>query len=175
MCCCPEPNVNGTPGYSWDGKIVSTRPVDPPAVEEGDLLIYDEPGRCGGLDCHSHHFRVVLDRFGRQQLLVRHGGGDERIELGCSWDCLIGKSDPAETDYVRSLGSNGRYWLLRTIYTVHRKAGDAARNATDAEWMEAAAQKRIKTRKSRGYHSVRVWIEPPTEATPKLCFSAGRP
>jgi len=25
MCCCAKPNVNGEPGYSWDGKNVSTR------------------------------------------------------------------------------------------------------------------------------------------------------
>lgn len=25
MCCCAKPNVNGEPGYSWDGKSVSTR------------------------------------------------------------------------------------------------------------------------------------------------------
>ena len=59
MCCCAKPNVNGEPGYSWDGKSISTRPVDPPMLEDGDVLLFDEPGRCGGMDSHCHHYRLV--------------------------------------------------------------------------------------------------------------------
>lgn len=176
MCCCEKPNVNGQPGYSWDGKSAGVHPANPPALKEGDTLVYDEPGRCGGLDCHSHHFRVVKGEHGsRHYLLVRHGGGDERIELVSSWGCLVGAMGRAEVDHLAPLDSNGRYWLLHTIYSVHRDAARTARQRTAAEWMQAAATKRIKTRKTRGYHSVRVWIEPPNEATPKLGFSAGRP
>src|SRR5688572_9405566 len=81
MCMCGKPTINGEPGYSWDGKSIGVRPVDPPALADGDVLVYDGPGRCGGLDCHSHHFRLVMDS-GRAFLLVQHGGGDERIQLG---------------------------------------------------------------------------------------------
>jgi hypothetical protein len=42
---CGKPTINGEPGYSWDGKSVYTRPIDAPALREGDELIYDEPGR----------------------------------------------------------------------------------------------------------------------------------
>ncbi len=34
-------------------------PRDPPELSALETLLYDEPGRCCGLDSHSHHFRVV--------------------------------------------------------------------------------------------------------------------
>jgi hypothetical protein len=80
MCMCAEPNINGQPGYSWDGKHIGTREVDPPELADGDVLLCDEPGRCGGLDSHCHHYRVV-QHYGSVELLVRHGGGQERIRL----------------------------------------------------------------------------------------------
>jgi hypothetical protein len=62
-----------TSGWSsWDGKNVGTREVDAPALLDGDVLLFDEPGRCGGLDSHCYHYRVVK-RAGLS-LLVRHGG-----------------------------------------------------------------------------------------------------
>lgn len=72
MCCCAKPNVNGELGYSWDGKNVSTRPVAAPTITDRDTLLFDEPGRCGGMDSHCHHYRLVKD-IGIS-LLVRHGG-----------------------------------------------------------------------------------------------------
>ncbi len=84
MCCCGQPTINGTPGaYSWDGKTWSTRQPEPPPLQEGDTLLYDEPGRCGGIDHHSHHFRLVRRQYGGHVVLVRHGGGDERFGIGC--------------------------------------------------------------------------------------------
>jgi hypothetical protein len=161
MCCCAEPNINGQPGYQWqpnDKPMVRT--PNPPALAEGDALLYDEPGRCGGLDCHSHHFRLVDTGLGGIYLLVRHGGGDERIKLCCSFDCMVGRARRANTNHLQSLDSNGRYWLFHTIYSAHRDAERAARERANATWQQAAAQKRIKTRKMRGSSSVKVWIEP---------------
>lgn len=58
MCCCGCPVVNGEPGYKWNPKDTPTvRPVDPPLLNDDDQLLRDEPGRCGGLDSHSHHYR----------------------------------------------------------------------------------------------------------------------
>jgi hypothetical protein len=50
-------------------------------LSEGDELIYDLPGRCGGMDSHCHHLRLVKAQFGGYALLMRHGGGDERHPL----------------------------------------------------------------------------------------------
>ena len=149
MCCCGKPTINGQPGYSWDGKSFSTRPVDPPDLADGDELIYDEPGRCGGTDCHSHHFRLVKGKKGLA-ILVRHGGGDERIDFG-SWRKVPSLDIPVDS----------RYWLMHMIYSAHSDAVDRAKLERDSHWRHAAAEKRIKTRKMRG--GVKVWIEPKPE------------
>lgn len=152
MCMCGKPTINGQPGYSWDGKSFSTRPVNPPDLADGDVLLYDEAGRCGGLDCHAHHFRLVRNRswYG---LLVRHGGGDERIDLGCT----VAKFAVAD---MERLDSNGRYWLLHTIYSVASDMQRETGQKVAQHWRLAAATGRIKTRKQRGSNYVKVWVEP---------------
>lgn len=84
MCMCGKPTLNGQPGYSWNGARPGIYPINPPDLREGDELLYDEPGRCGGLDSHSYHLRVVRARYGGCVLLVRHGGGDEAVNLGAA-------------------------------------------------------------------------------------------
>lgn len=156
MCCCNEPNVNGTPNaYSWDGKSRSTRQPSPPDLREGDELLYDEPGRCGGLDCHSHHFRLVKNSYGCT-VLVRHGGGDECVAMG-----TVGK---LLAPSFAALDSNGRYWLMHALYSAHSHAQLIAESATAQRWRQAAAEKRIRTRKQRGRGMVKVWIEPTKQA-----------
>lgn len=100
MCCCGKPTINGELGYRWnqpDG-APSIYPVNPPTLGDNDVLLFDEPGRCGGLDAHSHHFRVV--RYCGLSLLVRHGGGDERIRIS---------STPTLIETLTALDSNARY------------------------------------------------------------------
>jgi len=154
MCCCGKPTINGEPkAYSWDGKSFMTREPAPPDLAEGDQLLYDEPGRCGGLDCHSHHFRIVKADMGRHYLLVRHGGGDERITL-CSIGDLVIKGRTLDT-----MDSNARYWWMYLLFSVQREAASKAREAANKVWQQAAVAKRIKTRKNRGANTVKVWIE----------------
>src|SRR5690348_14518826 len=138
MCCCGTPNINGQPGYSWDGRHFGTYPVAPPPVENGDELLHDLPGRCGGVDSHAYHFRVVKQRYGGFALLVRHGGGNERVNLGHR-SFLIG--------VLGDLDDHTRYWLLQSIYHAQKDAVRAAKEETDSKWRQAAADKRIKTRK----------------------------
>jgi hypothetical protein len=149
MCCCEKPNVNGQPGYLWSSRVgrVSIYPVSPPMIEEGEKIIFDEPGRCGGQDSHSFHYRLMSDGA----LVVRHGGGDERISYLSNSKALI--------EALTLLDSNSRYWILNAIY--HAQSS-AARKATAMEaerWHKAAADKRIKTRKLPSSGSVKVWIE----------------
>lgn len=157
MCMCGKPTINGEPGYSWDGVRKGVYPVNPPEPAIGDVLLYDEPGRCGGLDSHSHHVRLVKSH-GRLILLVRHGGGDERINLGCVSQISL------RDEVLSAMDSNARYWLLKTIYSVHREATSEARESERAKWLKAAAEKRIKTRKLGD--KVKVWID-----TDKDCVS----
>lgn len=151
MCCCAKPNINGDPGYSWDGKEVGTRPTAPPALWDGDDLLFDEPGRCGGIDSHSHHYRVVKN-CGGIALLVRHGGGDDRIPLFLPRGFSL---DPMD--------SNMRYWFLNAIYHGYREGIRSGSAATDREYRQAFLEDRLKKRKLPGRNYHRVWIEPRPE------------
>lgn len=149
MCCCGQPTVNGQPGYRWQpNDTPNTYPVNPPALNEREQLIFDEPGRCGGLDSHSHHYRVVSSA-GALALLVRHGGGDERVRL--SGEKVLSRA-------LLSLDSNQRYWVLNAIYHAAADSRRAGAQNTETKWRTAAAEKRIKTRKQRN-GGVKVWIE----------------
>lgn len=158
MCCCGKPTRNDEPGYSWDGKTRGTYGVEgrAPVAPEGALVLYDEPGRCGGVDSHSHHFRVVdLRGDGKRfALLVRHGGGDESIEIGGPRGLVVAFGNLPG-------GSDARYWLCQWFYH-HRQY--ALRDAVDAErqkWTRAAVDKRIKIKRRGGFCTVS--IEPKRE------------
>ncbi len=157
MCCCGKPTINGEVGaYSWDGKTFMTYQPSPPSLEDGDTMLCDEPGRCGGLDCHSHHFRLVKGRYGHA-LLVQHGGGLERIGLGCVARLALPSLD--------TLDSNARYWLLHTLYSLHADAARSSAGARDAFWQRAAAERRIKVKKLRGRNAVKVSVIDPPRIT----------
>ena len=149
MCCCNKPTINGEYGYSWDGKSISIRPVDPPELQEDDMLLYDEPGRCGGIDSHCHHYRIVKNH-GVIYLLVKNGGEDKRIHLSLY---------NTQYESFSQLDSNGRYWILNALYHAQLDSARKAQEAISEIWRKAAAEKRIKTRKSRGCNSIKVWIE----------------
>jgi len=112
----------------------------------------DEPGRCGGIDSHCHHIRLVKGQYGGHAILVRHGGGDERIPLGHRAEAI--------TDAAMALDSNGRYWLLLKLLSVVRDATDRKAEEVNAKWRTAAAEKRIKCQKLRGRDAVKVTITP---------------
>lgn len=146
MCFCGTPTVNGQP---------SKDPfrVNPPDVKDSEIIHFDEPGRCGGIDSHAYHFRVVLTSLGGHwaDLLVRHGGGDERVRIS---------NARAVIQALEAMDSNGRYWLLHAIYHASSDARRSARDLEAQSWRQAAAEKRIKVRKVRGQNTVRVTVEP---------------
>jgi hypothetical protein len=166
MCCCEKPTINGTTPVkmTFDAPGGNYQP-NPPELAEGDQLLFDEPGRCGGrnpdakpgelgaggLDCHSHHYRLVRHYGLDLDLLVRHGGGDKRVRLRSTW---------AFEQSLNSLDSNGRYWMFNAIYHAQNDAASHARETERMDWKTAAAEKRIKTRKYPARGVVKVWIEP---------------
>jgi hypothetical protein len=152
MCCCDKPTVNGELGYKWNqpNAAPGRYPVNPPPLEEGDTLLFDEPGRCGGLDSHCHHFRVVK-HSSSLYLLVRHGGGDERMRLYCH---------KGLADMLGSMDSTTRYWILASIHSADHDARREARETESYSWRKAAAEGRIKTRKLPARGVVRVTVEP---------------
>lgn len=151
MCCCGKAIINGESGYSWDGKSFSVRKPYFAELEEGDELIKDLPGRCGGIDSHSHDMRLVKKRILGLYLYVRHGGGVERIALHAY----------GSEAFLTSMAENDLYWLMRMVHGVQRDAGTREADRVAAQWKKAAVEKRIKTRKQRGSDMVRVWIESP--------------
>jgi hypothetical protein len=151
MCCCDKPTVNGELGYKWQpNDVPMVRRPHAPGLQEGQSLLHDEPGRCGGLDSHCHHYRVVKWYSGIY-LLVRHGGGDECFRL-CTTKSLL--------DALTALDSTGRYWLLNALYHAYSDGKKAGIDKTDNYWRTAAADGRIKTRKVRGRNAVKVSVEP---------------
>lgn len=153
MCCCGKPVVNGELGYKWQpSDAPSVRTINPPEINPDiETLLYDEPGRCGGIDSHCHHYRVTK-WSSRYYLRVRHGGGDDAVPLRLYGNGL--------KDALAAMDSNTRYWLLNEIYHVHHDAEQRGRDLAGADWRKAAAEKRIKTRKLPSRGSVKVWIEP---------------
>ena len=158
MCSCGKPTINGEFGYRWQpGDAPGVYPVMAPRLLEGDHILFDEPGRCGTADSHSHHYRMVLND-GWIYLVVAYGGGEERVKLGGS----------VTREFLRGLedmDTQFRYWTLGVLFSVHRNAVREARAAEAQKWREAAAGKRIKTRKQRGSGAVKVWIESAQSST----------
>ena len=160
MCCCEKPTINGELGYKWQPNDAPGRhQPEPPELAEGDQLLFDEPGRCGGLDSHSHHFRLVRHGCGTVSLLVRHGGGEERIRLFPHRDL---------PKILAGLDSTARYWMLATIHAAHRDGETYGRDRERGEWSQAAIDKRIKTRKYPARGMVKVWIEPAAVKAPEV-------
>jgi hypothetical protein len=102
------------------------------------------------MDSHCHHYRVV-SRAGGLYLLVRHGGGDERVHVS-SQSTLLG--------VLASLDSTPRYWILNAIYHAYSAGNREGSDEANGRWREAAREKRIKVRKVRGSDAVKVSIEP---------------
>lgn len=151
MCCCGQPTINGTRGYRCNNPAAepSIYPVNPPDLQERDVLLYDEPGRCGGIDSHCHHFRVVSNGEALY-LLVRHGGGDERHRFGWTKTAL--------SSALAALDSNQRYWFLCAAYHAINDAARDARFSEHSRWVHAIAEKRVKVTSRKGVK--RVTIEP---------------
>ena len=168
MCCCEKSTRNGEPGYSWDGKNVGIRPLSPPELP-GWEIVYDEPGRCGpvvngkkyDVDHHSHHYRLFKSSSGEYRGLVHHGGGTVEIGMDYEWAKLRLLMDPMDSD--------SRFILFMAVESIGGKMAEQARESEAHKWRVAATEKRIKTRKQRNSHGVKVWIEPPkaTEAEEK--------
>lgn len=158
MCCCKEHHVNGTPGlYSWDGNRFSTRDAEPPDIGKDDDLLRDEPGRCiKGLDSHSHHLRLVKQRYGGHALLVRHGGGTERHPLGHGSERIAG--------VLATLDSDACYLFMLQMVGLLRDAADRARNETATRYAQAFVDKRLKTRRRQGRISVDILPPAPPAA-----------
>lgn len=120
-----------------------------PALNADETMILDEPGRVLNNTCYrSHHFRVVLPEFGQYMLRVKHGGGTETWSIGYTKQVI---------EAIASLDSDSRFLMLHTLMRANQESARIASERTAAIWRQAAAEKRLKTRKVKG--GVKVWIE----------------
>jgi hypothetical protein len=151
MCCCGKPTINGEPGYHWNSPNdnAGIYPVNPPDLSDGEVLLYDEPGRCGGCDSHAFHYRVTK-LHGSLYLLVRHGAGDERIRLS-----LYNQ----QVEVLSGLDSNARYWILNAIFHAQSSARREGEEKQAARYRQAFVDGRLKKRKNRGGTAYKVWID----------------
>lgn len=151
MCCCGQPIINGQMGYKWqpnDTPII--RPPDPPPLDPDDEVLYDEPGRCGGIDSHSHHL-IVVKRFGQAYLLFRHGGGVGRIDLHSMYKMSLERT-------LAAMDTNTRYWTLLTVYHAWNDGLRKGHSDESNRWESAFLEKRLKRRRRQG--RVSVYFEP---------------
>jgi hypothetical protein len=152
MCCCGKPTIDGEPNaYSWDGVTRLTYETHPPAMIDGDVLLFDEPGRCGKIDAHGHHLRLVKN-CGRLVLLSQRGDSAERLTL---FSYML-----TFAELLATLDSNARYWILHMIHSTAHAARRDAEESTRNAWAKAFIEKRIKKQKRSG--SYRVWLEETT-------------
>lgn len=148
MCMCANPTVNGEPGYcSTYGAPVGVYKPNPPELRDGDELIFDEPGRCGGVDAHSYHHRLVKGYGDNYTILTRHGGGDRAFPV--RWPESVIQS-------MRRMCSADRYWLLHGVAYSAEGGERSARNAESRRWHQAAVQNRIKVNRRKKIPTVEI-------------------
>jgi hypothetical protein len=84
----------------------SAEPLRQPKEKDGDTVLFSECGRVLNNTCYrSHWFKLVSADGSCLHLLVRHGGGDEHINL--TWNRRV-------ADTLRQLDSDSRYLLLHS-------------------------------------------------------------
>ena len=131
----------------------STDPRRAPDIEDTDSLMYDEPGRImDNIDHRSHWYRFVMDRSNAGVLLVKHGGGQERINLRY---CFPNKARRLVAAMV-NMPSDDRYAFLSTIYDAHSEATIRTEERTRRDWVHAFLDKRIKKQRREGMIYVRI-------------------
>lgn len=158
MCACGQPTINGQPGYKWQPEHPpSVHPLNPPDLQDTDTPLFDEPGRCGGQDSHSFHYRVVR-RLSTVYLLTKHGGGNAPT--------IRVSNDRTVLATLAAMDTNSRYWILNAIFHAACDAEMRGHAKEIERWRQAAAEKRIRTRKQPGRNAVKVWIDPKIVETP---------
>lgn len=123
-----------------------------PDIAEGDTVLYSECGRImDHTDYRSHWYMLVKPRIGFYTLLVKHGGGQERITLTYS-------------DHIaRALGqldSDARYFMLHTLHDSYRVGESVGYENGITEYRRAFVDGRLKKRKERNSNRYKVFIEP---------------
>jgi len=112
-----------------------------PTVLETDTLIFSEHGRITNkVDFRSHWLTLVKAQYGGYFLLVKHGGGEERISLGYDHVCNA-------LEALGQLTEDQRYLILYCLYDAHKDAKREAQQETRSYFQLAFLEGRLKRRK----------------------------
>ena len=90
-------------------------------------------------------------RFANYTLIVQHGGGVERVDLGYSRRTV---------NAFDHMDSDTRFRLMWSILDVHTNAQREAAAATARTFQDAFIQGRLKKRHLPARGTTKVWIEP---------------
>lgn len=129
-----------------------------PKLVEGDIEIFSEPGRVirynehTAVDYASHWFVLTKAQFGGYSLYVKHGGGEERLNLRHKMREIL----PG----LHAMTSDQRFLLFWTLKDIDHEAAREARESEAAKYRAAFVDGRLKKRKLPARGVVKVWIEP---------------
>jgi len=122
-----------------------------PTLKDDDTLLYSEHGRVLNNVCYrSHWFKLVKAQYGPTALLVKHGGGEERIE-NYNLDLLLPALEKVESD--------NRYRLLYAVYRTHIEAKRKSADETAQTYRKAFVEGRLRSRKLPAQGKIKIWIE----------------
>lgn len=130
-----------------------------PTLGKDDVALFSEHGRVihpkagrTAVDFRSH-WLILVKNIIFYALLVKHGGGEERIVINgfAIENGLVPTLESADSDT--------RYLLLYALYSTHQKATRLSAEKTASLYRKAFAEGRLKKRKQRNSETVKVWID----------------
>ena len=112
-----------------------------PSEDKDETVLFSEHGRILHNTCYrAYWFKIVRGgHFGKSYLIVKHGGGQERIALGYRFELL----QPA----FEAMDSDTRFLMMFEIFTVQ---GEQAREAAAQQahyYQRAFLEGRLKKRR----------------------------
>ncbi len=123
-----------------------------PTLHPDDAEVFSECGRiCYNIDYRSHWFVLIQSR-GLFTLIVKHGGGEERINMP-----RVNFKVTAQA--MIHLSSDDRYVMLHSLYDIHKQAKRDAETETAQEYRKAFVDGKLRKRKLPARGVVKVWIE----------------
>jgi hypothetical protein len=129
-----------------------------PTEQAGDTVIFSECGRITHkTDFRSHWFKVVKQEYGPACLLVKHGGGEERLRLDYKADKLIALWSVFTSDE--------RYMMLHMLYECMKDASRDAAMTASHKYELAFLEGRLKRRKRNNQYHCEI-KQPDAKLTP---------
>lgn len=122
-----------------------------PKLEADDTVIYSECGRVIDNICYrSHWLMIVKGKYGPYYLVVKHGGGQERIAIDYTEKAVKA---------LANLESEQRYLLMYTMLSMSTEAYRRGIKDGEEKYRKAFVDGKLKKRKLPKQNAVKTWIE----------------